>query len=215
MRKSYKLSMVVLSIALLISLTTIISAESKSIVPVETIKNKFSEIKEITNHADEIFIVGPDFSITNDRYVFFKKNLELIHEIGHNGPLMTENEMIRALSKKELVFHYAQNQGIKVSEQEINDAIAEQKRKLYEVPDTSDSAEVIREIMKQRIAITGLNSEEFWKSDFTRNEYLKSITIGKLYSEMLADKKMKSYEDFDAFQNRLYDENVSKIQIFK
>lgn len=65
---------------------------------------------------------------------------------------------------------------------------------------------LIREIMHQRINLTGLSEEEFWDSDLVFEEYEKALYIDKLYNKLIAEKTINDIQGFEEYQNNLLEE---------
>lgn len=65
---------------------------------------------------------------------------------------------------------------------------------------------LIREIMNQRIKLTGLSEEEFWDSDLVFKEYEKTLYIDKLYNKLISEKVIDDIRGFEEFQNKLLEE---------
>ncbi|WP_438351250.1 hypothetical protein ACP8HI_11740 [Paenibacillus sp. FA6] len=174
---------------------------SQSINPKEKVKNGFD-----SSQASLPLVVGDGIEITADRFILYKKNAELVQT-----PL-SDDEIINELIKKELSIQYAENLGLEVVAQEIDDVIAYERAALND-PNLDPDNNVVKELMSNRIRITGLTEDEFWNTEETRYGYESAIFLGKLFEHLVEEGNIKDMTEFNEFQIGLLNDSQDKLQI--
>lgn len=178
-----------------IKLEQINNAQSLTITPETT-------VAEITNS---------DIAINKEEFVFYKHNVDLTNTLSNNSASLSNEQLIDNLLINELTAQEALKQGVTVSEAELDEAIKYQRDAYNNFTPTNKDQEIVMELMKNRIRITGLTEEEFWNSDFVRESYRKSILGGKLMYELLSKGTLTDISDFQNYQRELLDEVREKI----
>lgn len=198
----------------IVSVTILLSAAiyADSPVPKEQIKTGFDKVKEQVNQQKlfkdttgiEIPLVkGEGFQISAKDFSFYKGNLELLYKLDKKPLRLDDSNLIDEMVKKELLVKRAEKLGMTVSKQEV-DSVIEKERNAFNDPAISGkNNDTVKEIMKNRIRITGFSDDEFWNSEDIRKQYEKSIIIGKLYDHLISTKEIKDMQDFLQYQNTL------------
>ncbi|MBE9915881.1 CPBP family intramembrane metalloprotease [Paenibacillus donghaensis] len=76
-----------------------------------------------------------------------------------------------------------------VTPQEVDAAIQRERSYLNDSSITGKNNEIVREIMKYRIEMTGLTDDEFWNSESTREQYEKALLMGLVRQSGLRSSK--------------------------
>ncbi|WP_019537607.1 hypothetical protein [Paenibacillus ginsengihumi] len=161
-----------------------------------------------------------DFQISKQDFVFYKSNMEMIKKLQNqqslNSSSISDDALINEMLTKEITVSHAKKLGLKVSPQEIEEVIEVEKSALNDPSITGENNEIVREIMKHRIRITGLSEDEFWKSDKIKNEYEKALLMGKLFDKLVEEGKIENDgASFGAYQKELLNNYKGKVTINK
>lgn len=148
----------------------------------DSLKAKLDQSKnDKTNSSVVAEIDG--ITIDKERFLFYKANIELTYALNGNKQVPDDNELLNNLIQEDRIVQKAIQRGITVSDQELQEAIDDQ-RELYENYEPLDKdQELIHELMSNRIRITGLSDNEFWASELVKDGYRKAILKSKLTSE--------------------------------
>lgn len=114
--------------------------------------------------------------------------------------------------KSELTVQNAKNLGLEATAQEITDVIAVEKAALND-PNLDPENYLVKELMSNRIRITGLTEDEFWNSEETRYGYEKAILIGKLYDQLVKEGTLNNIAEFNEYQTGLLNASQDKLEI--
>lgn len=201
-----------------------ITQEQKSLI-----KNAFDSLQtqNVTNSliAEKPLVDSKNFKIYSSDFNFYKKNVDLLQELNNisntqgvtanvsNDTYLTDTILIKQLIKEKLAIEYAKKIKIFVTDQELNNIIEKEKKALYDVNVEGQNKELVQELMSNRIRITGLTEEEFWKSEKTKQQYSDSIYLSKLYNTLYQKGEIKDTEDFDKFQDNLLNKNINEYKI--
>lgn len=183
------------------------------------IASKFNEMKtDLANvkNSDAIVAQVDDIKIKNKDLVGYKKNIELVASLQGNPTAkaqsqVTDEQIIDVLVTNELLVKQATNFGLTVTADEVDQVIKREREALAQTDDPSN--DFVRELMKNRIQITGLTEDEFYQSQEVRDKYAESILIGKLYNKLVEDKKITESQGFDQYQKNLLTSKESSIEI--
>lgn len=199
---------------------------SQSTIPKEQIKEGFDEIQLSLESgkmnrnlaASSPVVVGDGIEITRDRFVFYKKSSELLSSLENNNNSLlkqaaqSDDDIINELIKSDLTVQNAKNLGLEATDQEINNAITAEKAALND-PDLDPDNYLVKELMSNRIRITGLTEDEFWNSEETRYGYEKAILLGKLFDQLVKEGKINDISEFNEYQNQLLEASKDKLEI--
>lgn len=189
----------------------LVTAEQK-----EMIENAFSELKDQNNPLGKsnYIISGDDIKISKSEFDFYKVNIKLMNQLNANldnssdkiASFPTDQELIDEMLKKRISVQHAKKIGVTVTEGEVKEVINREKNMLNSEEVDAQNQALIREIMHQRINLTGLSEEEFWDSDLVFEEYEKALYIDKLYNKLIAEKTINDIQGFEEYQNNLLEE---------
>jgi len=196
-----------------------ISADSQ--IPKDRISQGFEKIKtEMNSQAKSSssipLVEGDGLRIMPEKYVFFKNSMELINSLQNdksNQITLTDEEIINNLATEELTVKYAKEMGITVSNEEINEVINNERKALSQENDPDN--DLVRELMKNRIKITGMSEDEFWNSEMARDNYERAILLGKLMDELIKNKAITNARDFEDFKSKLFEKKKNNLKINK
>lgn len=160
---------------------------------------------------------GENVRITIRDFIFYKSNLELLYRLQDKAFTLTDEELIDAMLQQRLTVQYAKQAGLTATEQEqeIDEVIAQEREVLYDSQISAVNKDIIKEIMDNRIRITGLSEEDFWNSEDVKKSYEDAILLGKLYSQLLQEGKIQNAEDFVQFQNELLQKAKKSLKIHR
>lgn len=178
------------------------------------ISNFFYHVKhEIDIREDGIVAKLNDIEITEERYIFYKRNVEMIQKIEGTNDKIDDIELINEMIGKDLTVQYAENMGITADPDEVDKVVEFQRNLLNDPSVTGPNNELVKEIMKNRIRITGLSEDEFWKSDEIRDQYRESVIISHLFDQLSQNGEVQDMNDFSEFQDNLIDQKKEQIEI--
>lgn len=211
------ISFIVLLVAVSSSLYA--SATDKELVTNEQkqlIENAFGELKDqnSTMSKSNFIISGGDIEISKSEFYFYKVNIKLINQLNATldstsytiASLPTDQELIDEMLKKRISVQHSKEIGITVTEGEVKEVINREESMLNSEEVDAQNQAIIREIMDQRIKLTGLSEEEFWDSDLVFKEYENTLYIDKLYNKLIGEKVIGDIQGFEEFQNNLLKE---------
>lgn len=211
------ISFIVLLVAVSSSLYA--SATDKDLVTNEQkqlIENAFDELKDQNSSMSKsnFVISGGDIKISKSEFDFYKVNIKLINQLNATldsssykiASLPTDQELIDEMMKKRISVQHAKNIGITVAEGEVKEIISREKDMLNSEDVDVQNQALIKEIMHQRINLTGLSEEDFWDSDLVYKEYENTLYIDKLYNKLIGEKVINDIQGFEEFQNNLLKE---------
>ncbi|MFD1887603.1 hypothetical protein [Paenibacillus wenxiniae] len=170
-----------------------------------------------------LLVTGDDIRISKQEFDFYKANVEMVTKLNQlqqgeqvAGNMATDSsQLLNQLLKTELAVQYAKKIGITVSEQEMTQMVNTEKTRLYDATLASEhnDQQLIQQIMAHRIQLTGLSEQEFWKSEPIKQQYGKTIYMSKLYDELLKKGQIDGPAAFDAFQDKLVQEQQGQYTI--
>ncbi|RCX22998.1 hypothetical protein DFP94_101589 [Fontibacillus phaseoli] len=211
------ISFIVLLVAVSSSLYA--SATDKDLVTNEQkklIENAFGELKDQNSSMSKsnFVISGGDIEISKSEFDFYKVNIKLINQLNATldsssykiASLPTDQELIDEMLKKRISVQHAKKIGITVAEGEVKEVINREKDMLNSEDVDVQNQALIREIMHQRINLTGLSEEEFWGSDLVFKEYENTLYIDKLFNKLISEKEISDIQDFEKFQNNILEQ---------
>lgn len=174
--------------------------------------------KEFNNKSvskDQIIASVDDYKVTYERFLFYKLNLEMFDSLteAKSNSTLSNAELINNLLQKAVTVQEAKKLGINVSPEEVEEAINDQKELLYNTDYTGDNKELIQEIIKKRIEITGLSEEDFWRSEQVFNDYEESLYMSKLFELLLSKGEIQQINEFTSYQKKLLEEKYSSIKM--
>ncbi len=190
----------------------------------DELKGKLEQYKDKRSLAADVPLVqGDDFQISKQDFIFYKSNMEMINKLQNNGSKslnsasFSDDTLIGEMVKKELTVSYAKKLGLEVTPQEVDAVIQQERSYLNDFSITGENNELVREIMKYRIGMTGLSDDEFWNSESTREQYEKALLMGKLYDKLVAEGKFEKGDGaaFGNFQKTLLEEAKGSVIVNK
>ncbi|MEK5476966.1 SurA N-terminal domain-containing protein [Paenibacillus sp. FSL R5-0407] len=176
----------------------------------------FGELKDQNSSMDKsnYIISEGDIVISKPEFDFYKVNIKLMNQLNATldnssdkiASLPRDQELIDEMLKKRISVQHAKEIGITVTEGEVKEVINREKNMLNSEEVDAQNQAIIREIMDQRIKLTGLSEEEFWDSDLVFKEYEKTLYIDKLYNKLIGEKVINDIQGFEEFQINLLKE---------
>ncbi|RIX51211.1 hypothetical protein D3P08_17190 [Paenibacillus nanensis] len=202
-RKIFVLAIVGIALIAGIAAAAHASTAKRTLAEKEAIIEKaFHEMKSKKDRVSGYVAEGPDIKITQERFLFYKANLELQNELHPaTSSLMTDGEMLDVLIKKELAVLDAIKRGIAVTESEIEEAIRYQRDTLEHA--TGEDGEFVQDLMKNRIRMTGMSEDQFWTSELIKDEYRKSIYLGKIFTALKSEGQIHDMKGFAKYEDDL------------
>jgi hypothetical protein len=179
----------------------------------DNIKVKLDQQQTISSQSVVVPLVqANDFQISPKQFTFYKSNLELLNKLQGKSNA-SDNELINEMVKQELAVQYAKKAGLTVSEDEISQGIEKEKSSLNDPTLNDNNSLTVKELMKNRIRITGLTEDQFWNSIDTREEYKKAFLLAKLANQLIAQNKVRTMQDFSAFKDDLLQKSNGTFSI--
>jgi hypothetical protein len=180
----------------------------------------FDKIKENLEQAQNlsasVVAEGDGIQIPTQDVVFYKNALKLVNSLQNNKAAeaqaqLSDDQIIDILISKELAAQQAYNLGLNVSSEEVDQVIANERKALDMKDDPAN--DYVRELMANRIRITGLSEDEFYKSESVRTKYAKEIVIGKLYTKLLEDGTVTNPQEFQQYEQDLLNSRKGDFSI--
>lgn len=164
-----------------------------------------------TELTDDILVAGEGIQIPTERLHTYKSNAELAASINQQPDAIRSDEaIIDRLIAVELTANYARDEGITVSDSEIDEMVQVQKMALSQ----AKKDDPIKAVMENTIAAAGLAEDDFWSSAETRSRYETAILISKLGQKLAGDAIEEEVAfDMDAFQQELLLKHKDKLII--
>lgn len=160
-----------------------------------------------------LITMAGDIEISESEFEFYKANIKLINQLNKaegnfsfQTGIPSDQELVDEMLKKRLSVQYARNSGITVDEDEIIEVVNREKSILNSSNLDIENQALIQEIMKQRIKLTGLSEEDFWKSDFVHKEYESVLYIDKLFKDLMEKEEISNIQDFEKLQIHLLEQ---------
>lgn len=212
------LSLLFLGTLAVFSISQVTEAESLGIPQEvrETIQKGFDTIRSKLDllglKKDQILVHGGGIEIPLERFVFYRENVDLISQLGpYAQPKLSDEAILDNMIKDELAVQYAKALGLNVSPQEVDDVVQLQRSLLEQTDD--QNGYVIKELMANRIKITGLTEDQFWNSSEVREMYEKALLRSKLANKLVEEGTIKDVMDFTRFKENLYAEKKGDLHI--
>lgn len=162
-----------------------------------------------TNAANVAEVGG--MAIDQEQFIFYKANFLLLNAVQRNTPVPSDRELLNNLIKEELVVEQAIQQGITATDEEINEVIQYESNTYETFKPTDKDQEAALEFMTNRIKVSGLQDDGFWKSDIVKDATRKSVLSGKYMSESIDNGKFKDVDEFMTYQQKLFDDAKDQI----
>lgn len=201
-------------LAMTLSIVSASSSNSNS----ELISQSFDEMKvtfdKIGAVQNQNLASFDTLKVDVEDFVFYKANAQLVAKL-KNTEVPSDQFLIDNMLKDKLTAYEAMQQGITVSDEEVQKEIDFQ-RDVFENQMDLSSPEVqdVYDMMKNRIRITGLSEEEFWKADFVKQGYKEAILEGKLMNSLRGDDRtLETIEDFQKYKEELLTKYKDKISL--
>lgn len=201
-------------LAMTLSIVSASSSNSNS----ELISQSFDEMKvtidKIGAVQNQNLASFDTLKVDVEDFVFYKANAQLVAEL-KNTEVPSDQSLIDNMLKDKLTAYEAIQQGITVSDEEVQKEIDFQ-RDVFENQMDLSSPEVqdVYDMMKNRIRITGLSEEEFWKADFVKQGYKEALLEGKLMNSLRGDDRtFETIEDFQKYKEELLTKYKDKISL--
>ncbi|MCM3130371.1 SurA N-terminal domain-containing protein [Paenibacillus provencensis] len=201
-------------LAMTLSIVSASSSNSNS----ELISQSFDEMKvtidKIGAVQNQNLASFDTLKVDVEDFVFYKANAQLVAEL-KNTEVPSDQSLIDNMLKDKLTAYEAIQQGITVSDEEVQKEIDFQ-RDVFENQMDLSSPEVqdVYDMMKNRIRIIGLSEEEFWKADFVKQGYKEALLEGKLMNSLRGDDRtFETIEDFQKYKEELLTKYKDKISL--
>ncbi|QCT01815.1 hypothetical protein E6C60_1097 [Paenibacillus algicola] len=219
MKKKYLLvpAAGVCALAMMLSMVSASSNNSNS----KLISQSFDEMKVTIDKIDKISAVQNQnlasfdtLKVDVEDFIFYKANAQLVAKL-KSTEVPSDQYLIDNMLKDKLTAYEAIQQGITVSDEEVQKEIDFQ-RDVFENQMDLSSPEVqdIYDMMKNRIRITGLSEEEFWKADFVKQGYKDALLEGKLMNSLRGDDRtFETIEDFQKYKEELLTKYKDKVRL--
>lgn len=122
----------------------------------------------------------------------------------------TNPDILEKMIKERLVVEYAKKQGLSVTNDEIEAYIKQVRSQLHSEEAPAD----IKEMMKNRIRISGLSEDQFYASPEIIQSYERMLYSTKVAELLLSQGKLVNpAQDFEKFQAELWDTSKDTIRI--
>ncbi|MFD0716295.1 SurA N-terminal domain-containing protein [Paenibacillus sp. GCM10027626] len=180
----------------------------------------FDKIQANLEHAKNlktnVVAEGNGVQISMEDFIFYKGSLELSNSLQTDksaaaATKLSDQQIVENLISTALTAKRATELGLTVSDEEIDMVIAKEREALQMKNDPDN--DMVRELMTNRIRITGLTEDEFYSSDYVRNKYAESILIGKLYDKLHDEKTINDMQDFLQYKQNLFKAGKTSVSI--
>jgi hypothetical protein len=175
-----------------------------------SISELFNEIKQKMLYHEKdnnniIATVNGSKILVKD-FVFYKANLEFIWKM--NGVKVNKSNMdlLTDMIKEKLLVQYAVENGYSVTKEEVDSYIQDMRNHLIQ----PDFPKDLKEVMQNRIKLSGLTEEEFWK-----NSEIVNIYKDYLLKVKVAQKLSMNGDDYIKIIDNLWVQTKDNIKIYK
>lgn len=155
-----------------------------------------------------------DYAITAKEFKFYKANVELLAELNQTASVSDDKTLLNDMIKLEETIQHAKELGIAASVDEVNTVIQNERNALSDPSVDGLDNQIVKEIMKNRIRITGLTDEDFWNSAEVRTQYEKAIIQGKLYERLVSEGEIKDMQGFNEMQDKWLQNATEGLDVF-
>ena len=173
----------------------------------------FFDLKDqkITAIDDSIVVVESDmFTITLKELVDYKENVLLTHELNNIPFVLTDMELLDQLIENELVLYEAKNQGIVVTEQEVNEYAEQTKETMAEANDP-----ILNQIKEEYAKRLGVTAEEYFTHPKTLTQYELLLTSNKFFMELYSEGILNDQYTPEQYKVDLHEKYSDKIKVYK
>jgi hypothetical protein len=210
MRKYWKVVLSAVILTCFVSASAVIASSAN-----ENISNLFDQIKTKITDEENVqnsvaIATGDSFKIEAGEFKLYKANLQFIAKMNNVDFNFTNEEILKMMAKDRLIVQYAKDNGISVTNQEVDSYIKQTRNGLQ-----SDEAPAeFKEIMKNRIRISGLTEEQFYNSPEIRQSY-ERLLYGNKVAKMLSSqgRLTNPLQDYEKFKEELWNKSKDKIKI--
>ena len=144
-----------------------------------------------------------DVVITQEQFVFYKSNVELTSALRGETLNLNDRELADKLLVEELTAREAARLGIVADDEEIEEVIRLEKEAFESLAAETENQRLVKEIMSNRIRITGLSEEEFWSSGVVKEGYKRALLNMKLMEKLIADGTITEPDKFYEYKEEL------------
>jgi|GEM_PF-2639929 len=183
-----------------------------SILVICLVAGAFAAVRLSGHHMNPTAVAQvKGLTVDQEEFVDIKQNRALLRSLGHEVPDASGEQLIERLLTPKLVAQEAERRGLSVPEADIDEQIAFQRDALEKIdPDDEQEAWVLQ-LMAKTYAMKGVSEEEHWQSERTRESYRHGLYLVALRDDMREKEEITSWEQFDAYQQSLYDEIRDEI----
>ncbi|MBJ6359875.1 hypothetical protein ACFOQM_00870 [Paenibacillus sp. GCM10012307] len=182
------------------------------------IRNGFDQLKvrldelERQSPKPPPLVQGKGIEIERKEFLFYKFNVHLTNSL-REEPLDIPDgaELLDQMVKKRLYVQQAIERGITVPDTEVDDFISVQQDMLGSYEPDNKEDQLLAEVLRNRIRITGLSDEEFWQSDAIRQEYRAVFLAGKHSDAIVSDGTVQDRSGIDAYIDDLFKKLQRKL----
>lgn len=177
----------------------------------QSFDNMKTNMENMKHLQDQYLATFDTIKISVEEFVFYKSNIIMIAKLNHMD-IPDNQTLLNHMLMNRLAAYEAVKQGIHVSNEEIQQEIDFQ-REVYENYGNalSEQEKEVMEIMKNRIRITGLSEDEFWESDFVKENYKEALLDGKLMNSFGGDDP--TTESYQEYKEKLVDRYQDKLKL--
>jgi hypothetical protein len=175
-----------------------------------SISELFNEIKQKMLYHEKdnnniIATVNGSKILVKD-FVFYKANLEFIWKMNGVKENKSNMDLLTDMLKEKLLVQYALENGYSVTNAEVDSYIQDIRNHLNQ-PDISKD---MKETMQNRIKLSGLSEEEFWKSSEIVNIYKDYLLKVKVVQKL-----SMNGDDYKKIIDNLWIQKKDSIKIYK
>lgn len=157
---------------------------------------------------DNILVQGEDFKITKKDFVDYKENLAFIHKQNDTPFSFQSEEIINEMVEKKLLYSYAKEADIEVTEEEIRE-YALQTKEAFEDNATPELDRIHAELAKR----LNVAPEAYFTHPDVLKQYEEVVAVGKLVERLFSEGKLNDGFTLEDFKKELRESSRTAIQV--
>lgn len=156
---------------------------------------------------DQPIVEYSGIKITTDEFHQYRTNVKLMDRYHETEHLRSNEQMIEAMIKQQLVLQYAKKKGIVVSDQEVRQYMDQQRNILEQAP------QEVQEFRDHVIKAKRLTKELYWSSPELIEDYRNWMLHDKLAEHLADTGEIENIFSFGDFGEKLWQQHKSNVTI--
>lgn len=173
-------------------------------------KSKEEKLAQIDD--TELVVQSDEFTISLKRFIDYKENTLLIHELNNYPYTLTDEDLINRMIENELLYVEAKKAGISVEKEEVESYIAQVKLALTEANDHIQNIQ--NEIDAQLAKALNIEVAEYYTHPVTFAKYERVLLEGKFVQKLYVNGELNEQYNVEHYKKDLRLANEKDIKIY-